>query len=267
MSSLTRRIGRILPDSLRVAIRNRRFQWQNIGFEPYIGELEHFGEHFKFFVGDHVSESWFKGGWDWTEIEFLKDRVVEPGDVILEAGTHHGELMLFLSRWIGMDGHLTTFEPVPLNTDVIARNIELNKIENVTLVRAAVGLKTGRTWITDESNAQVSGPGQGIEVDVVALDDYAHLNPTLLKIDVEGFEAEVLKGAQNVLAKCPKIHLELHPNPLKRFGSSLEEVLELMGADRYDLWFRMKGEDNVRIYHGEPLEDEAHLFALPKSDT
>lgn len=175
--------------------------------------------------------------------------------------------MLFLSRWIGMDGHLTTFEPVPLNTDVIARNIELNKIENVTLVRAAVGSKTGRTWITDESNAQVSGPGQGIEVDVVALDDYAHLNPTLLKIDVEGFEAEVLKGAQNVLAKCPKIHLELHPNPLKRFGSSLEEVLELMGADRYDLWFRMKGEDNVRIYHGEPLEDEAHLFALPKSDT
>lgn len=88
MSSLTRRIGRILPDSLRVAIRNRRFQWQNIGFEPYIGELEHFGEHFEFFVGDHVSESWFKGGWDWTEIEFLKDRVVEPEDVILEAGTH-----------------------------------------------------------------------------------------------------------------------------------------------------------------------------------
>lgn len=264
VSTLTKRIGRLLPDSLRVAIRNQRFRLRNRGFEPYVGEQEHFGEHFRFYVGDRVSESWFKSGWDWTEIEFLKDNVVEKGDVILEAGAHHGELMLFLSRWVGPEGHITTFDPVPLNTDVIATNLKLNGVENVTLVRAAVGSEAGRTWITEESNAQISGPGQGIEVDVVTLDDYAHLKPTLLKIDVEGFEAAVLKGAQTILETRPKLHIELHPNPLKRFGSSLKEVLQLLGSEQYNLWYRLKGEDNVRPYNGEPIESEAHLFALPK---
>lgn len=262
---MKKQLARLLPESARIAVRNGRFRWNNRGFEPYVGEQEHFGEHFKFYVGDRTSEGWLRGGWDWTEIAFLRDRVVEPGDRVLEAGAHHGELMLFLARWIGPEGRIVTFEPVPHNVEVVRQNIELNGFDHVTLVGKAVGAETGTTWITDESNAQVTGKaGSGVEVDVVPLDAYADIRPTLVKIDVEGFEAEVLKGAQQVLAHAPKLHIELHPNPMRRFGASVADVLDLIGAERYELWLHIKGEDEVVPFANQAFETEAHLFALPR---
>lgn len=265
-TSLSKRLARFIPEPARIAIRNALFRWQNRGFAPYVGEQEHRGRRFKFYVGDRVGEQWLRDGWDWVEIDFLLDRVAEPGDRVLEAGAHHGEMMLLLAERIGQSGEMVSFEPVPLNADIVRANIALNGLEDrVTLVEKAVGAATGRARITDESNAQIIGGAEGgVDVDVTSLDDHADFRPTLLKIDVEGFEAEVLKGAQSILRSTPKLHIEVHPNPLRRFGSSLDEVLSLIGADRYDLWLHMKGASTVVPFEGQHLETDAHLFALPR---
>ena len=82
---------------------------------------------------------------------------------------------------------------VPRNADIIQKNIEINSLQNVVLERKAVGSKDGKIVMTDESNAQVlNRKGGGLEVNITYLDKYVHLNPAFLKIDVEGFEIEVL---------------------------------------------------------------------------
>lgn len=252
----------LLPERVDQQLRQWRFTWRNARFRPYTVDFERYGETWRFFVGDRIGEDWYRSGWDWTEIDYLREQVVLEGDVILECGAHHGELTSFFGKWVGDKGRVVAFDPVPLNCSIIAENVKLNDLKNVQVENKAVGSTHGSTVMTGESNARVAGEGGvGRRVDVVRVDDYYDLRPTLLKIDVEGFEAEVLRGAEHVLATRPRLAIELHPNVLPRFGSSVEEVLALLAPHQYELSVRIKGEPEPRPYDGQPITEEAHLFA------
>ncbi len=256
-------LSRLLPQSARAFLKSRLFRYRNLNFRPYDAEFERYGRTFRFHVGDRIGESWFKGGWDWAEIDYLYHSLVEPGDVVLECGAHHGEVTILLSHRVGPEGRVITFEPVPRNVEIVRRQVALNELSNVEVVGAAVGSARGHIRMTDESNAQVAGAGAGIDVPVVCLDDYAHVGATLLKIDVEGFEAEVLKGAQEILAARPRIALEVHAHALGRYGTSVDEILRLVGWESYDWWWQYSSTRTVSPWRGEPIESTAHLFGRP----
>jgi len=250
----------------RAFLKRQLFYWRNRGFSPYVTELERFGRRFRFYVGDRIGENWFLGGWDWAEIDYVCEHLVEPGDVVFECGAHHGEVTILLSHCVGPDGKVISFEPVPRNAEIIRRQIELNDLTNVQLIPAAVGREAGHVSITDESNAQVSPKGGGVDVPVVRLDDYSDLMPTLLKIDVEGFEAELLKGAPCVLNTRPKLSLEIHTHALGRYGTTVREVLDLARWESYDWTRQNSGQQVVSRWHGEPIEQTVHLFGIPKGE-
>ncbi len=267
MRSVKKLLNDYLPQSARAHLKRGLFHVRNRGFQPYVAHFERYGRRFQFYVGDRIGEAWFQGGWDQGEISYVCEHMVEQGDVILECGAHHGELTILLSHSVGPQGKVLAFEPVPRNMEILQRQIELNDLSNVELVHAAVGREPGWVRITDESNAQVLAAGPGVEVPVVSLDDYVHLQPTLLKIDVEGFEAELLKGAQEVLALKPKVALEIHTPSLGRYGTSVEEVLELVRWESYDWWKQYQGEQEVSPWRGEPIEQAVHFFGRPKEAT
>lgn len=224
------------------------------------------GELFRFYVGDWIGELWYKGGWEQAEIGYLRDRLVQPGDLVFECGAHHGELTIHLSRWVGEQGKVIAFEPVPHNMAAVRKQVELNDLKNVTLVNAAVGRERGRVRITNDSNAEVAGRrGPGIEVEMVHLDDYVQMKPTMLKIDVEGYEAELLKGAQEVMRLYPRISLEMHPLSFELYGTSVEEVLALVKAESYQWKMHYSGEREISDYQGGKIERRMHLFGLPKA--
>lgn len=260
-------LKKFLPSALRQLLKTVLFRYHNRGFQPYVSEVHRFGESFKFYVGDRIGERWHLGGWDWNEIAFLKERLIRAGDVVFECGAHHGEVTLFLSRWVGDKGSVVSFEPVPRNGEIIQKNIELNGLQNVTLVRKAVGAGDGTIRMTDESNAQVAGRrGVGFDVGTVALDRFIHQNPTMLKIDVEGFEAEALRGAQEIVGRRPKFALEIHTPSLHRYGTSVEQVLSMIELDAYDLWIQLPHQTEIRPYDGGPITTVAHLFGIPKAE-
>lgn len=263
MVPLLNKARQVLPQSVRSLLKRGLFHARNRSFKPYVASFEREGTEFKFFVGDHVGGQWLAGGWDWHEIGYLRDNLVKEGDVVFECGAHHGELTLFLSKWVGPSGRVISFEPVPRNVEIINRQIELNTLENVTVINAAVGARPARVRVTDESNAQVS-EGPGIEIDVVRLDDYAHLGPTMLKIDVEGYEAEVLRGAQAVLNRRPRISLEVHTPSLSRYGTTAEEVLRLVGAENYAWKVQASGDRFIVDWDGDTHGRVVHLFGTPK---
>ncbi|MGH7267355.1 MAG: FkbM family methyltransferase, partial [Candidatus Rokuibacteriota bacterium] len=241
-------------------IRNRRFR-------PYVKRKHVEGLTFDLWVGDADGRDWYDlhcTDPDWPEMRFIRDHLVQPGDVVFECGAHHGCTTVMLSRWVGDGGAVVAFEPVPANCAIIEKTLALNAITNVTLERKAVGATAGTVRIDGISNSSVLPSGRGIATPQVRLDDYAARNPTLLKLDVEGYEVEVLKGARNVLRTRPKLAIEVHAEQLTRFASSVDELLGSIDMDAYRWWVQWTDQEPAREYDGTPpITTRVHLFGVP----
>jgi FkbM family methyltransferase len=122
------------------------------------------------------------------------------------------------------------FEPHPKTFEILRANIELNQLtKRIFPVSTAVGATTGtcRLNIGEDSSMGVvatstyggDANATSIEVPLTSLDDFccAHnIWPDVVKIDVEGFEAEVLSGARKCLKRAKRVLLEYHNDTLKR---------------------------------------------------
>jgi hypothetical protein len=93
----------------------------------------------------------------------------------------------------------------------------------------------------------------------ISLDDYCRRSGVdrvdVLKVDVEGFEAEVLKGARRLLELRPKMDIEIHMDELPRFGASASEVLRLIGVGSYDAFAMIRPDWESVV----PLHEDAEL--------
>lgn len=244
-------------------------------FEPYYIEKEIEGVRFNFFIGDSEGQQWYHKGCtdpDWPEMRFMKEKIIREGDVIFECGSHHGCTTILLSEWVGFKGKVLAFEPNFANFEILKTNIALNPIANVELFNKAVGKHSGEIPIdTSTSNSSVLIDGFGHNkcniVKMINLDYFEEYHPDVLKIDVEGFEKEVLIGAEKILKTKPKLAIELHTEVLPHYGTSVNEIFELLNRDQYIFW--VQWEDNqmpMRYNFDRQIIKRVHLFALPKQD-
>lgn len=149
----------------------------------------------------------------WWAIENL---VVE-GDTCLDIGANAGAVTLYLAKRVGKTGRVVSFEPGPVFFERLSHNVKLNPDfkDRVELFNLGVSDKPGvLKWFEDPNfpgNAYLLGQS-GIEVGVVTLDEAVLPKLTKLnfvKIDVEGMEPEVLRGARLLIEKHrPKIFME-----------------------------------------------------------
>lgn len=254
-------------------------------FKPYqIGKVVE-GVSFDFVVGDIESEDWYvsDGTKDLStnlEMRFLKQKIVAPGDIIFECGTHHGMTAIILSNWIGNEGKIVSFEIFPKNVEIAVKNINLNQIRNVIIEQTGLGKSTSQIKIFCKSNSSIK-PKNSLslgfirnaiygteEVDIIPLDDYAKkvgFNPTFLKIDVEGYESEVLKGSKSILQTTPKLEIEIHTEILDRYNTSVKEIFDLIGIERYQCWVQWEDSEMPLEYDlQQEIKHRVHLFAIPK---
>ena len=260
--------------------------FQDKTFKPYRINKNCDGLSFDFVIGDLDGQEWYIPSISSSdsdlnqEMGFLKEKLIEPGDVIFECGTHHGWTTLLLSKWVGDTGQVIGFEINPHNARIAKQNMELNSIGNVTIEQKATGAAEGKVRMFRKSNASVTPKNiiswgmiknliYGVEdVEMISLDSYAkqkNIKPTLLKIDVEGYEAEVLKGAKNILKNTPKLEIEIHTEVLQRQNTSVQEILELIDISRYHCWIQWdEFEAPVDFDPQEEIKKRVHLFAIPK---
>jgi len=138
---------------------------------------------------------------------FLRGHV-KPGDVVYDVGAHLGFFSLCAAR---LGARVFAFEISPANLPRLRRNVQLNEL-SITVVGAAVWSTDGGVGLAEgatDSEWAVTGPGTHPSV---TLDAFAreHGAPQLVKIDVEGAEGHVLRGAADVLASRPVIVCEMH---------------------------------------------------------
>ncbi len=170
---------------------------------------------------------------------------VRAGDRIADVGAFIGLYALALGKRIGATGRVTAFEPDEHSCAVVRRHIELNGLrDRVEAVRSAVGTVDGEIWFTADKNIQnqIAQPGAAgaKPVPSVTLDAYFKgQRLDLLKVDVEGFEEEVLKGAEQLLGdptRAPRlIYVEVHPYNWHLCGTTSESLLGRLARHSYSV--------------------------------
>lgn len=194
-------------------------------------------------------------------------RIITPGMKILEIGANIGYYALIEATRAGNSGQLYAIEPSPTNFEALKKNLELNGIRNAYLHQAAFGEKRGKAtfYVYDRSNLSsfIKRTDMGmacteVEVEILTLDDFLQGKEVdFVRMDVEGYEREILRGAEQAFAsgKKPKyFFIEVHSDLLHKKGSSCKEILELLGGYGYDIkksfW---RGKDSVSVSSMEAL--------------
>jgi FkbM family methyltransferase len=168
----------------------------------------------------------------------LKCRTL-PGGVVLDIGANVGLFSLVMARWVGKTGRIFAFEPAPESLQALRRHIQLNELaDRIEPVGCAVSDTTGEARFyahtfngentLSASFARRVPAARAVLVPITTIDAFcaAHgVAPTLLKIDIEGFEIHALRGAKETLARYrPSVIVEMHPMIWPEIGVDADQV-------------------------------------------
>ncbi|HEY3403573.1 MAG TPA: FkbM family methyltransferase [Ohtaekwangia sp.] len=196
-------------------------------------------------------------------------RRLEDGAVILDIGANFGAFSLRLARYAlenkFKDVQVHAFEPNPSVATNFKNNLHLNPdlLPVVQLHEVGLGSQSQKRSFQFENSNTGSGrvtasEGNGqVSIEIRTLDDFVEqLNPkkiTFIKLIVEGFEPEVLKGGWNTIVKYrPPLFLEVTPDWWKEYDYNIDEVLEKLFKLGYTFTIE---------HHNEMLSYEAKKYA------
>lgn len=197
---------------------------------------------------------YYESNYEEENYTFLQQQV-KPGMQLIDIGAHIGLFSATASQLTGPDGKIICFEPTPGTYSVLTETLRLNKCSNVTPVQAAVSDKEGEAvfYVSNteacNSNSLVKNKEEneitGYPVKLVTIDSIVSaysIKPSIIKIDAEGAELDVLKGGvQTFKSLKPILILGLHPDFIRQKGDSLEAIWDLLEENNY----KVKLGDNV----------------------
>lgn len=158
---------------------------------------------------DGVERSlYYTGSYESGTIGFIRN-YLKKSDCFVDVGANIGLISLEASREVGSQGNVYSFEPHPYTAKILRFNISLNSMENIKAIEKGVGSEKGEAKIYDRWDINRGGASllssnsdqEGFDIQVVTLDEvFENIKVSMIKIDVEGFELEVLKGAKRILS-------------------------------------------------------------------
>lgn len=173
---------------------------------------------------------------------------VRAGDIIFDIGAHVGYFAVLMSGLAGPDGKVFAFEPRPLNQRYLTRHVRVNGCDNVEILHLCVGDHSGPALLetrTGTGTGHVSATGD-TAVEMVSVDEMVESGrlptPTFMKIDVEGGEMGVLRGALRTIKRArPRMVLATHGDEIDRecheflgnLGYTLTDIGQLKGDVEY----------------------------------
>jgi FkbM family methyltransferase len=185
----------------------------------------------------------------------LVRRLLGPGGVMIDVGANQGFYSLLGSRTVGPTGRVFAFEPAITERRKLHRNLALNRCRNVVVEPLAVGSEEGSadfylclghqgSWSSlREPAADMTAKSQLVQVDITTLDAYSRRagleDIDLIKIDVEGGELNVLRGATDVLDRFrPVLLCEVEDRRTHQWGYASTEIVDFVRARGYD-WYQL----------------------------
>src|ERR687891_479951 len=194
------------------------------------------------------------------EEDIIEHFTPKEGDIVVDIGAHMGRYTIIASKRVGTNGKVVAIEAHPGNFEMLNRNIKLNQLANVIPLNYAVYSKetkiklylpeeeSGYTIYNTIMSNRAGTEDKFVDVNAQTVDYLLELNQikderiNWIKIDVEGAEFEVLKGATNVLSKSKDIALliEIHGldnyRPILNFLSLYNFKIEFEKSNKNGDW-------------------------------
>jgi len=193
-----------------------------------------------------------------------------PGDVVIDVGANIGDYTLLACKKVGTSGKVLSFEPLSETFLTLERNLQLNQITNCVYFQKAIGeklcmanlYKNNLSGMMGHLDPSLNGKSliKNDETEVVTIDDVLiseHIDTVnMIKIDVEGFEYEVILGCLQSFKenKIKKIMCEVHYKYLESKGKSAETIYDLLREHNFTI---------TQI--SEPTPNRVHILAISKS--
>jgi FkbM family methyltransferase len=226
---------------------------------------------------DDCSQALIAGNFESTEVSFVH-RFLTPGMTVLDIGAHHGYYTILASKHVGSQGKVFSFEPSPRERSALRWNAILNSRRNIRIQPLALGDSCGETalYVADNFNTGLNSlRAQVVVSDVVpvpisitTLDSWIAEHPVknvdFIKLDVEGGELDVFKGAQQFLSRQPRpvILAEVQDVRTTPWGYRAKEILTFL-ADRQFSWFSLTSEGLLEELNLDSEDFEGNFVAWP----
>lgn len=213
--------------------------------------LEVWGNRKIIWYNDSVQSVWIMFNYiiDWEEFNLIKNRF-KSNSVFIDVGANIGYYSIWASKF-NPYGKIYSFEPSVSNFKRLNENISCNNLfSQIIPIQKAVAASSGHISMTEDLDTLnhivkseiITENENTVKVGCINLDDFAQ-NENIsfidyLKIDVEGYELDVLKGAEKLLMekKIGIIQMEIN-NALQHSGHSVDAMLELLKKHSYMLCF------------------------------
>jgi FkbM family methyltransferase len=201
----------------------------------------------------------YKRIWDAAHVQALA-QLVRPGTTVVDVGANVGFYTKRFAEWVRPGGEVIAIEPEEANYCSLRRVIARRGLVNVLGLQAVASERAGSLYLqknpfhpADHRIAET-----GLEVRAVTIDDVlaerSWPKVSLIKIDVQGAEERVLRGATKTLQELqPAVFLEVDEAALRLMGSSAEVVLRLMISCRYEA-HRLMSAKPVRLSQDQALK-------------
>ena len=198
-------------------------------------------------------------------INRLQDFVV-PGTVVFDVGANVGFFSRRFAEWVG-DGEVIAIEPEDRNYEMLISMLQREHLtDRVRALKAVAAAAPGRMLLEvnplHPADHKISRSDEGVAVNALALDDLVQASDkvSLIKIDVQGAEMLVLKGAASMLKKNhPALFVELHEEGLKEFGTSVSAILEHLTQVGYEPYWLERTGPHRRTTPSEIREEVARM--------
>jgi len=224
---------------------------------------------------------YLNGTYEAGTLDVIKKSLRE-GDTFIDVGANIGLMSLFASEVIGNNGVVYSFEPEPETFMILKENVEINKVNNIRAYNVGLGNSRGKSFIYTNSYAGrgsaslISPPDQNnskkYEIYLETLDDFILKNDIanirMLKIDVEGWELHVLRGAKSLLQRtqAPIICIEYSKLVPTQSGQPLDIYYYILSVNNYSIYKLKRGKGTpsklVKITDVGDLPDHDNLFCF-----
>jgi len=232
-------------------------------YDPYIVPYVQCKQVFEFIIYHRESKEWFDCAVTDTILTMITGaNLISDSEIIFDLGCNAGAMTVPMAALCARGGMVHSFDPYPWNALATSFNAQLNGLSNVVTYPVglsnrdytiSVGKNDTRAFITDETeNAH--------EITIHNFSRYKNLNPTFLKIDIEGSEHDLFSGGDHDHEKFKSVKafaLEFHPFWIRPRGIDPKLSLKGMQDSGFDLsYYHPNGAPfDVDTYH-----DDQHLF-------
>ncbi|AEA44702.1 FkbM family methyltransferase [Fluviicola taffensis] len=209
----------------------------------------------------------------------LLQKYLNPGNTFLDIGANIGLMSVIASKVVGEKGIVYSVEANPKTVPILQVNSELNACENIVILPIALSDSKGmarlfENWEVNRGGASLisqSNEQQGIEVKMERLDDLFQKETPLqlVKIDVEGFEPQVLRGGMSWFQKQQPIFIiEVSKKREKEVGPSPAEIMKLVQTIGKYSFFKQKGTKErrgklIEIQNEQDLPSHDNIVCIP----